>query len=81
MSSIRFKWAFLPIGIKKTVDGHAGNNLSCFELILSNQKKTSGIVFQGKNTSQTCYRDVTLKQIRIKSDSDKIVKVRFNSTS
>ena len=38
-----------------------------FGLILSNQKKTSGIVFRGKNTSQTCYRDVTLKKIQIKS--------------
>ena len=33
-----------------------------YGLILSNQKKTSGIVFRGKNTSQTCYRDVTLKK-------------------
>ena len=50
-----------------------------YGLILSNQKKTSGIVFRGKNTSQMCYRDVTLKKIRIKSDDDKIAKVRFNS--
>ena len=57
----------LPTALKSVIDGCGENNLSCSRLILSNQKKTSEIVFWGKKSSQTCYRDVTLKKIRIKS--------------
>lgn len=70
---------FLEQMIKRPLTDTPEITYLVFELILSNQKKTSGIVFRGKNTSQTCYRDVTLKKIRIKSNGDKTAKVRFNS--